>query len=121
MKYPDGPVNVTVLDFATAKREAVWGTYGKGGAEHCAGTCPEHQLRWKRLIDCDTDHLQMILQNQRHVRYSNVRTIIESILKDRGVEPKEFSLEAEREFLVKVYAKLPKQETTDAPDANTHV
>lgn len=114
------PVTVTVLNFEVAKREAVWGTYGKGGAEHCAGTCPEHQLRWKRLIECDTDHLQMILLNQRHVRYSNVREIIESILKDRGVEPEQFSLDAEREFVKRVYANIPKTETTNAPDASSN-
>lgn len=33
----------------------MWGTYGKGGAEHCAGTCPEHRLVWKKLVDCDTE------------------------------------------------------------------
>jgi hypothetical protein len=48
-------------------RKTLWGTYGKGGFEHCAGMCPEHQLHYKPLEECDSDHLQMILRNQRQV------------------------------------------------------
>ena len=75
-----------------------WGTYGKGGAEHCGGTCPEHQLRIKSLVDCDTDHLQAILRNQRQVHIgpsSFYSLVIRRILQDRGVTPEKFSPEAE--------------------------
>ena len=75
-----------------------WGTYGKGGAEHCGGRCPEHQLRWKKLVDCDTDHLQMILKNQRHAHYPYIEQIIHEILAERGVKPEAFDPDAEAEF-----------------------
>lgn len=74
-------VGITGLE--TAKQAAMWGTYGKGGTEHCNGTCPEHPLRWKRLIDCDTEHLQAILGTQ--LINNSYRVIINSILKDRGL------------------------------------
>lgn len=47
--------------------ELLWGTYGKGGVEHCAGTCLLHPLRWVKLADCSTDHLQAILRTQHHI------------------------------------------------------
>jgi hypothetical protein len=65
------------------KKILVWGTNGKGGFEHCHGTCPEHQLRWVRLIDCETEHLQAILANCPHVRYTLAESVIKEILKDR--------------------------------------
>ena len=77
-------------------RELLWGTYGKGGVEHCVGTCPEHQLRWKKLTDCDTDHLQAILRTQRIPPYYT--EAIHAILAERGVKPDEWSYEAEHEF-----------------------
>jgi hypothetical protein len=76
-----------------------WGTYGKGGVEHCAGTCPHHRLRVKRLSDCDTAHLQMILKNQRQVYYNGYAEAIHEILIERGVKPEKFSLQAEKELL----------------------
>jgi hypothetical protein len=82
-------------------RELLWGTFGKGGVEHCAGTCPEHQLRWKALTDCDTEHLQAILRTQRHIPYRYTEAI-HAILTERGVKPDEFSFEAESEFLFAV-------------------
>ena len=84
------------ISFEVYKKEAHWGTFGKGGVEHCAGRCPEHQLRLKRLIDCDTDHLQMILLNQRQVEESPfLKSIIHTILLERGEKPKAFSAKAE--------------------------
>ena len=84
--------------------ELLWGTYGRGGVEHCAGTCPEHQLRWKKLTDCDIEHLQAILRTQRiPFRYTEA---IHAILIERGVEPDAFSLEAESEFLFAVSRAL---------------
>lgn len=77
--------------------ELMWGTYGKGGVEHCVGTCPEHQLRWKNLTDCDTEHLQAILLTQRHLpfRYTGA---IRLILISRGEKPNTFSPDAEYAF-----------------------
>lgn len=86
------PEMIEVEGLYAAKQLAMWGTYGKGGAEHCSGTCPEHPLRWKRLIDCDTEHLQAILRTQWQLWYPGVAgtcdypDIIKAILKDRGVE-----------------------------------
>lgn len=66
------------------KEDAEWGTYGKGGWEHCRGTCPEHQLRIVRLVDCTTEHLQAIISGKFLVPYEYF-VIISSILDDRGV------------------------------------
>lgn len=66
------------------KENAIWGTYGKGGYEHCHGTCPAHPLRWVRLIDCETEHLQAIMSGKWYVPKHYV-VIINSILDDRGV------------------------------------
>ena len=77
-------------------RTAKWGTYGKGGIEHCMGRCSAHQFRWKLLTDCDTEHLQMILRNQRQVeRHPVTKSIIHRILIGRGEKPEMFSVEAE--------------------------
>jgi|SRR5579863_10177916 len=90
-------------DFETLKKTLVWGTYGKGGVEHCAGRCPEHKLQWVRLIDRETEHLQAILRTQRQIRYHRLyRGVIEGILKDRGVKPEQFSYEAEQELFTKM-------------------
>lgn len=80
----------------------MWGTYGKGGAEHCAGTCPEHRLVWKKLVDCDTEHLQSILRTQRQIVDHYYTDLIHAILADRGVKPVRFSLKACNMFLKKV-------------------
>ena len=45
----------------------MWGTYGKGGLEHCNGTCPLHPLRIVRLVDCNTEHLFAILRTQLQI------------------------------------------------------
>lgn len=80
------------------KETALWGTYGKGGAEHCAGLCPEHPLVWKLLTDCDTEHLQAILRTQAFIRYHPYDGFIRSILKERKVRPVKFSWEAAQKF-----------------------
>ena len=103
---------MTAATFDELKNTVQWGTYGKGGAEHCAGTCPEHQLRYKKLIDCDTDHLQAILRTQYQLynpRLDYILDIIHSILKDRNIVPEEFSQEACNEF----YRKVTKAMSTD--------
>src|SRR5271155_411291 len=74
---------VGVIGIEAAKQTAMWGTFGKDALEHCKGTCPEHQLRYKRLLDCDTEHLQAILRTQS--LNQSYLDIINSILKDRGV------------------------------------
>jgi hypothetical protein len=75
-----------------------WGTFGKGGVEHCAGTCQEHPLRWKLLTDCDTEHLQTILRTQRQVYDTDYAEAIRIILVGRGAKPNAFSRKAEREL-----------------------
>lgn len=91
--------------FENLKNETMWGTYGRGGVEHCAGRCPEHQLKWKKLVDCDTDHLQAILRTQRQVDENPfIRSTIHAILIERGEKPKAFRVKAEREMYDKVYA-----------------
>jgi len=94
-----------VYSFETYVRTAKWGTFGKGGVEHCAGRCPEHQLRFKKLIDCDSDHLQMILKNQRQVEESPfLKRIIHYILIGRGETPEPFSAKAEAKLFKQMAA-----------------
>jgi hypothetical protein len=83
-------IKLAVMDMATAKKVAVWGTFGKGGFEHCRGRCSEHEYKEVRLIDCSTEHLQAILDGgyvdgvATFARaMSEYRDIIESILEDR--------------------------------------
>lgn len=93
-----------ITNFETLKNTMQWGTYGKGGVEHCGGQCPEHKLAWVKLVDRETEHLQAILRTQRHI-YNGAGTyveIIHSILADRGVEPEAFSYEAEQEMYNRV-------------------
>src|SRR5271170_770022 len=86
-------------NFEIVKREMIWGTYGKGGVEHCAGHCLKHKLQWVKLIDRETSHLQAILRTQRQIQGHMCQTVIESILADRGVKPDKFSYEAERKLM----------------------
>jgi hypothetical protein len=73
----------------------MWGTYGKGGVEHCGGSCSSHPLTWKRLVDCDTEHLQAIIRTQRQLVGHEYTNLINSILADRGERPEKFSPAAE--------------------------
>lgn len=63
---------------------AMWGTYGKRGVLHCNGTCPQHQLRWVRLVDCETSHLLAILATQPHITHTHYPSTIKLILVSRG-------------------------------------
>lgn len=60
-----------------AKYKMLWGTYGK--------PFNYDNFRYKRLIDCSTDHLQAILETQIHAAPDIIR-VIKGILKDRGVK-----------------------------------
>ncbi len=63
-----------VLPKDEAIRRAVWGTYGKSGQE---------PLKWVRLMDCSTEHLEAILRTQHHIT-NDIRYIIGEILKARA-------------------------------------
>jgi hypothetical protein len=78
-----------VVGMQAAKYGAMWGTYGKNGVEHCNGTCPLHPLVWKRLVDCETEHLVAILDTQSQVytwEDGSYAKIITAILADRGIK-----------------------------------
>lgn len=67
---------------SSAKKVATWGTFGKDGID---------PLKYVRLMDCSTEHLQAILATQPHIDNCKAcgftyREIIKDILKDRGVE-----------------------------------
>jgi|SRR5579863_511578 hypothetical protein len=79
-------VTIKVKDANIGKHFAMWGTYGKGGWEHCKGTCPEHQYREVRLMDCSTEHLQTLWTNDWLT--GDYESVVEAILDDRG-EPYE--------------------------------
>lgn len=82
------PHTIVVDTFEQAKENAVWGTFGEGGVEHCGGACPEHQLRWVKLKDCDTNHLKLLIaQRQPGIFFGDNYKIICAILKDRGEDP----------------------------------
>ena len=75
---------------ALASTDLKWGTYGKGAMEHCSCTCPEHRLRWVKLVDCETDHLQSILKTHPYLT-KRYLIAINSILIKRGVTPERFN------------------------------
>jgi len=56
------------------KDTAMWGTYGKGGNE---------PLKWVKLVDCTTEHLEAILRTQPQVWNTNYEEFIKEILEDR--------------------------------------
>jgi hypothetical protein len=63
-----------------AQANLLWGTYGKSGKE---------PLKWVRLIDCETDHLQAILRTQPHIYDAHIEATsrleaIKAILTSRG-------------------------------------
>lgn len=63
--------------------DMLWGTYGLGGLG---------PLRWVKLIDCTTDHLQSILRTQLHVWHNPAYfKPICAILKSRGAEIPEYT------------------------------
>lgn len=68
-------LTIVVDDLAVAKRQAMWGTFGKKG---------KGPMRWVRLVGCETEHLQAILNNVPGVPYSDYGIIIRSILEDRN-------------------------------------
>jgi hypothetical protein len=53
----------------------IWGTYGKDG---------KSPLKYVLLKNCETDHLQNILANVKHIQ-SDTKKVIEFILKSREV------------------------------------
>jgi hypothetical protein len=57
--------------------DLLWGTYGKSGKE---------SLKWKKLGDCDTDHLQAILDTQPLT--DQYKIAIEGILNSRQKQNK---------------------------------
>jgi len=91
LTHPERPVWNSFETIDEAKLNAIWGTYGKHGAKHCGGNCPLHQLRWVRLVDCETPHLFAILSTQPQIRDTQYPTIITAILKDRGYTMKQIS------------------------------
>ena len=101
------PYQIVVNDFEIAKANAVWGTYGKNS---------DQPLTWKRLVDCETDHLQAILRTQGGLSMTYME-IIHSILKDRGETPEVYDRRAAEEFStqfnrnwIKVEAPKPQPE-----------
>jgi hypothetical protein len=84
--------------------ELLWGTYGKGGVEHCGGLCPEHQLQWVKLEDRESSHLQAILRSQRQIVGTNYETAIHRLLTERGETPEKFSYGAEQAMFDKYNA-----------------
>lgn len=91
-------------NFETLKRDLIWGTYGKGGVEHCAGRCPLHRLQWVKLIDRETSHLQGILRTQSQIVGTDYQRAIRGILEDRGVAPEQYSRAAEDALFAKMRA-----------------
>jgi len=67
---------VAVVGLEEAKNAACWGTMGKDG---------QGPLRFVKLVDCETDHLQAIIKTEIHISWDYL-LIIKSILKDRGIE-----------------------------------
>ena len=75
---------------ALAKQEEknlLWGTYGKGVAEaYERGEIARQDmsLTWKRLDNCDTEHLMAILKKETWICEQYVKAI-SNILVDRGI------------------------------------
>lgn len=65
--------NIEVLDYEVVKAHACWGTFGFDG---------KGPLRWVKLVDCDTEHLQNILKTQPQIP-SHYLMAIKDILKER--------------------------------------
>jgi hypothetical protein len=95
-------LTIQVKNVHDAKHVAVWGTYDKGGFEHCKGTCPLHQYREVRLADCSTEHLQTLWTNDW--LDNDYKRIVEAILDDRG---KPYEIQPEYRYVVQ-YRVVPK-------------
>lgn len=67
------PCFINTNDYQEAKRNYVWGTYGKGGND---------PLKWKKLVDCTDEHLQAILNTQKQINMFTYE-VIKDILKER--------------------------------------
>jgi hypothetical protein len=65
---------IGVMGLEQAKQVAIWGTYGKDG---------RGPLKWKKLVECETDHLIAIIKTQPI--NASYQIIIAQILNDRGV------------------------------------
>ncbi len=65
-------------DFLTIKNKLLWGTRGKDGKE---------KLKYVPLVECETSHLQAILDNVPNINDLH-KSVIEAILEDRTIELK---------------------------------
>lgn len=73
---------VVKADVKIEGSDLLWGTYGKSGKE---------PLKWVKLGDCDTEHLQNILRTQAHVYApSPVADVIKRILIHRDAKIPDF-------------------------------
>lgn len=79
--YPDGKkdnlenlILYDLDDFDTLKKKTIWGTHGKDGKQ---------PLRYIKLINAETDHLEALLK-QIYI-YELKRKIIISIINDRSI------------------------------------
>ena len=77
-----GVVMVATVSIEDAKRVAAWGTNGIDG---------DKPLSWVRLRECDTEHLNNILNNVKHLG-DDYREIILSLLQDREVSKAQFKV-----------------------------
>ena len=64
---PDDPLDIRM-------KKTLWGTYGLNG---------DQPLKWVRLIDCSTDHLQAILRQPHISQISHVSSVAEAIIRSR--------------------------------------
>ena len=90
-----------VTKFATVEEEdLLWGTYGKNG---------DQPLRWVRLGDCETAHLEAILRTQNPQPLYSVA--ICHILQDRGVDGWELFFEGgDKQLTLDGYYAAPERE-----------
>ena len=83
----DTPIDLTVIDEAIFQTHiaapiedlipiARWGTRGKGGKD---------AVKYVKLIDCETDHLEAIIQTQPFLGFGH-KTIIQAILQQRKTQ-----------------------------------
>lgn len=75
MSEPIYTYQITVTDLQKAIETAEWGTYGPTGTD---------KLKYVRLIDCSTEHLEAILKQCQQYHDTYV-ILINEILKQRGM------------------------------------